>query len=213
MVLVLKIIICLLVGYLFGNISTAWICGKLKNIDLREHGSGNLGTTNVMRTLGKKYGIITFLGDFFKVALPVIVVEYIIFKGESYAPLLGLYTGFGAVIGHCHPFWLRFKGGKGVASMSAVMAVYDPCIIPVGISIFALVVAVTRYVSVGSLVVAVLFPLWVTLRSYFLDPNPYFVHMLIVTLFYTVSTFYMHRSNIKRLKDGTENKVGKKKTA
>ncbi len=211
--LIIKIAICLVVGYLFGNISTAWICGKLKNVDLREHGSGNLGTTNVMRVLGKKYGFITFFGDFFKVALPVIAVQYIIFSGKDYAALLGLYTGFGAVMGHCHPFWLHFKGGKGIASMSAVMAAFDPWIIPVGLPLFFIVVFTTRYVSVGSLTVAVLFPLWVTFRSYFLDPNPYFIHMLIVSLLYTASAFYMHKSNIRRLADGTENKVGKKKNA
>lgn len=208
---VVKIIICLIVGYLFGNISTAYICGKLCNVNLKEHGSGNLGTTNVMRVLGRKWGIACFIGDFLKVALPVIAVMYIIFAGEDYANLLGLYTGFGAVLGHCYPFWLGFHGGKGIAAMSAVMAVYDPIIILIGVPLFAIVVYSTKYVSIGSLVVAVLFPIWVTIHSYFVDYNPYFVHMLIVTLCYTISAFYMHRSNITRLLNGTENKIGQKK--
>lgn len=209
--LIVKIIVCLIVGYLFGNFSTAYFVGKLCGVNLKEKGSGNLGTTNVMRVLGKKWGIITFLGDFLKCALPVFLVMYVIYSGEDYSKLLGLYIGFGAVVGHCYPFWLNFKGGKGIAAMSAVMAVYDPLIIPVGVPIFALVVYGTKYVSVGSLVISIMFPLWVTMRSYFVDYNPNFVHMLIVTLCYTASAFYMHRSNIVRLKNGTENKIGQKK--
>ncbi|MBQ8281490.1 MAG: glycerol-3-phosphate acyltransferase, partial [Lachnospiraceae bacterium] len=77
--LLLKIVLCLVVGYLFGNLSTAWFVGKIKKVDLRKCGSGNLGTTNVMRTLGKKWGIITYIGDFLKVALPVIVVKYFLY--------------------------------------------------------------------------------------------------------------------------------------
>jgi glycerol-3-phosphate acyltransferase PlsY len=210
-VLVIKIVVCLLIGYAFGNFSTAWLCGKICNVDLRKQGSGNLGTTNVMRVLGKKWGIITYLGDFLKVALPVIAVKYIIFRNEDIDALLGLYTGFGAVMGHCYPAWLHFKGGKGIASMSAAMAAYDPWVIPVGVPIFAIVVATTKYVSLGSLTVAILFPIWVTIRAHIMNDNPYFVHMLIVSLLYTISAFYMHRSNIKRLLNGTENKVGSKK--
>ena len=210
---VLKIVICLVAGYLFGNISTAYICGKLNNIDLREHGSGNLGTTNVMRVLGKKWGIVTYIGDFLKVAFPVFLVKYVIFAGEDYASLLGMYIGFGAVLGHCYPFWLKFKGGKGIAAMSAVMVVYDILIVPVGVPLFFLVIYTTKYVSVGSLVVSILFPIWVGIRSGIVDPNPYLVHMLIVCLLYTASAFFMHRTNIVRIINGTENKVGKKKTS
>lgn len=209
--LIVKTLICLITGYLFGNFSTAWLCGKINNIDLREHGSGNLGTTNVMRTLGKKYGIITYLGDFMKVVLPALVVEYVIFTGEDYSSLLGLCTGFGAVLGHCYPFWLHFKGGKGIASMSAAMVAYDFWVIPVGVPLFAIIVATTKYVSLGSLAVSILFPVWITIRSYVMNRNPYFPEMLLVGILYTISAFYMHRSNIKRLLNGTENKVGQKK--
>lgn len=210
--MLLKIFICLIIGYLCGNISTAYICGKICNVNLKEKGSGNLGTTNVMRVLGRKWGMATFIGDFLKVAIPVYFVMYVIFSGENYANLLGLYTGYGAVLGHCYPFWLGFHGGKGIAAMSAVMAVYDPWIIIVGLALFFAVVYSTKYVSVGSLVIAVLFPVWVTLRSYILDYNTNFIHMLIVTLLYTISAFYMHRSNISRLLNGTENKIRQKRT-
>ena len=204
----LKIIICLLVGYLCGNFSTAWLVGKYKNVDFRKVGSGNLGTTNVMRTLGRKYGIITYLGDFLKVIIPVMIVEYVLFGDKDYGKLLGLITGFGCVIGHCYPFWLHFKGGKGIAAMSAVMATFDPWIIPVGVVLFFGIVFTSKYVSLGSMAIAILFPVWVSLRSGILDPNPYFIWMLIVTLMYTLTVFYMHRGNIQRLAAGTENKIG-----
>ncbi len=95
--------------------------------------------------------------------------------------------------------------------MSAVMACFDPLVIPVGVAIFFAIVFTTKYVSLGSLAIAILFPLWVTLRCRILDENPYFVHMLIVTLCYTLTVFYMHRANIGRLLNGTENKIGQKK--
>ncbi len=98
--MVVKIICCLLAGYLCGKINVAWLGGKDKNIDFRKVGSGNLGTTNVMRTLGKKYGLITYFGDFLKVIIPMILVQYVIFGGEDYNQLLGLYTGYGCVIGN-----------------------------------------------------------------------------------------------------------------
>lgn len=206
--MILKVIICLIVGYLCGNISTAWLIGKSKNIDFRKVGSGNLGTTNVMRTLGRKYGLLTYFGDFIKVIIPVVMVEYIIFGNQDYGRLLGLITGYGCVIGHCYPFWLHFKGGKGIAAMSAVMAAFDPWIILIGVPLFFIIVFSTKYVSLGSLTIAVLFPVWVSLREVISEHNPYFIWMLIVTLLYTVTVFYMHRSNIQRLIEGTENKIG-----
>lgn len=202
----------MLAGYLCGNFSTAYLIGKAKNIDFRKVGSGNLGTTNVMRTLGKKYGLITYFGDWFKVLIPVILVQYVIFAGEDYARLLEIYTGLGAVLGHCYPFWLHFKGGKGVASMSSVMMVHDPVMIPIGVPLFFIVAFSTRYVSVGSLTLSCFFPVMLCIRAFLIDdePNPYFVHMLILSFVFVFLSFYMHRENIKRLMAGTENKIGRK---
>ena len=112
--------ICLVVGYLFGMIQTAYIYGRLHGIDIREHGSGNAGTTNTLRVLGKKAGLVVFLGDLAKTIIPVLTVGFII---RAYLPdytdyvfLLRLYTGFGAILGHNFPFYLGFKGGKGIAA-------------------------------------------------------------------------------------------------
>ena len=205
--LAIKLALCLVIGYLCGNFSTAWLIGKIKKVDFRKVGSGNLGTTNVMRTLGKKYGIATYIGDFLKVVIPVVLVEYVIFAGEDYNKLLGLVIGFGGVMGHVFPFWLKFKGGKGVASMSAVMAVYNPWLLLIGWCLFWLVVLTTRYVSVGSISVAILFPIFVFVDAAVLNENPYKFLMLLVTLCYTVLIIIMHRANIKRLMNGTENKI------
>ncbi|MCR4840338.1 MAG: glycerol-3-phosphate 1-O-acyltransferase PlsY [Lachnospiraceae bacterium] len=209
----LKAVICFVIGYGCGNISTAWLIGKIKKVDFRKVGSGNLGTTNVMRTLGKKYGILTYVGDFIKVVVPVVLVEYVIFADEDYNRLLGLVIGLGAVMGHVFPFWLKFKGGKGVAVMSAVMAVYNPWLLLIGWCLFWGIVLTTKYVSLGSMAAAVLFPIFVFVHDAIIDDNPYIIPMMCITLCYSVLVIYMHRANIQRILNGTENKIGKKKEA
>jgi len=109
--MLLKILVCLSVGYGFGCFSTGYVVGKANKIDIRKYGSGNAGTTNALRILGWKAGIITFLGDAIKALIPVLLVRYFL-QGDSYGQLLSLYTGLGVVLGHNFPFWLNFKGGK-----------------------------------------------------------------------------------------------------
>ncbi len=109
-------IICLGIGYLFGIFQTAYIYGRIKGIDIREHGSGNAGTTNALRVLGKKAGLIVFLGDVAKTVLAVLLVRLLF--GRRYGdmlPLLGMYAAAGAILGHNFPVQLGFKGGKGIA--------------------------------------------------------------------------------------------------
>lgn len=201
---VLRIVICLVSGYLFGCFSTGYIISKIYHVDIRKYGSGNVGTTNALRTLGWKAGVLTFLGDFLKAVIPIIVVRYLIFQDVDYAQLLALYTGFGVVLGHNYPFWLNFKGGKGIAVTTGVMAAFDPLLIPFFIIIFMIAVVITRYVSVGSLLIAILFPVWIGVRY------PGQIHMLIIAILYALSAFYTHRANIKRLLNGSENKLGQK---
>ena len=201
----LRIVICLLMGYLFGSFSTSYIIGKLNKVDIRNYGSGNAGTTNAFRTLGKKAGIITFIGDFLKVIIAILLVRLVIFRGTDYIRLLELITGFGCVIGHNFPVWLGFHGGKGIAVTSGAFLIIDPLIIPVGVPIFAIIVLTTKYVSLGSLVIATIFPVWVALRF----PNDsYYLACIAVAVLFTLSAFYQHRANIKRLLNGTENKIG-----
>lgn len=202
--MVLKIIICLIFGYIFGCFSTGYFMGKVNKVDIREYGSGNVGTTNALRTLGAKAGFITLLGDALKAVIPMLIVRFLLFPNYEYMELLTLYTGFGAVTGHNYPVWLKFKGGKGIASTGGVMLAFDPLIVPVALPLFILIVAITRYVSLGSLFVAVFFPIWILLR------HPGDIHMLILSLIFMISAFIKHRSNIKRLFNGTENKIGQR---
>ncbi|NLK28603.1 MAG: glycerol-3-phosphate 1-O-acyltransferase PlsY [Clostridiales bacterium] len=202
--MILKIIFCLMIGYLFGCFSTAYLIGKLKHVDIRKYGSGNAGTTNALRTLGAKAGILTLIGDMLKAILPILIIRYLIFPDMENLQLLVLYTGLGVVLGHNYPFWLGFKGGKGIAATAGVMISFDPFIIPFGFVLFVGSVALTRYVSVGSLLVSILFPIWILIRY------PGDIHMLIVSLLFMILAFIKHRSNIKRLLTGTENKLGQR---
>lgn len=202
--MVARILICLICGYGFGCISTGYLVGKAYHVDIRKYGSGNAGTTNALRTLGWKAGALTYLGDFLKAIIPILLFRNILFADVDYAQLLGLYTGLGVVLGHNYPFWLHFKGGKGIAVTTGVMAAFDPLLIPTFIIVFVVAVAITRYVSLGSLLLSILFPIWIAIR------HPGDIHMLIIGLIYAASAFYTHRANIKRLLNGTENKLGQK---
>lgn len=202
--MVLKILFCLIFGYIFGCFSTGYFIGKLKKVDIRNYGSGNIGTTNALRTLGAKAGAITLLGDAFKAVIPMLLVRYIFFNHTDFAQLLSLYTGLGVVLGHNYPVWLKFKGGKGIAATGGVMMAFDILIVPFALPMFILIVAITRYVSLGSLYVALFFPVWILVRY------PGDLHMLILSLVFMVLAFIKHSSNMKRLINGTENKIGQK---
>jgi glycerol-3-phosphate acyltransferase PlsY len=202
--MILKIILCLIFGYLFGCFSTAYFVGKINKVDIRKYGSGNMGTTNALRTLGAKAGALTLIGDVIKAVVAILIVRYLCFPDYEFIELLALYTGLGVVIGHNYPVWLGFKGGKGMAATGGVMAAFDPFIIPIGLPLFVLSVAITRYVSVGSLAIAILFPIWIFFRY------PGDLHMLIVALLFMALAFFKHRTNIKRILNGTENKIGQR---
>lgn len=204
------ILICLVVGYCFGCISTAYFVGKLYGIDIRKEGSGNLGSTNALRTLGKKGGAMTFAGDIAKTIIPILVLRFVIFSDNyEYGLVMALWLGLGTVLGHNFPFWLHFKGGKGIAVTAAVvLGVAHWPIIVGGLALFAVIVAITRYVSLGSLFVAFYLPLNAVI---WYNHSEYFIHMLAVSFLYTILAFVQHRSNIVRLVNGTENKVGSKK--
>lgn len=202
----IKIVLCLVIGYLFGCIQTGYIYGKIKGIDIREHGSGNAGTTNVMRTLGKKAGFITYFGDAFKGLIAVYLVRYLIFSGSGIdVTLLTMYTGFGVVLGHNYPFYLNFRGGKGIAVTSAVMFAFDWRFAAIALLSFIIIFYTTRYVSIGSLVVTALFPIC-SLIFYFGH-----WHLFVLSLVFCAMAWWRHRANITRLLNGTENKFEKKK--
>lgn len=200
----MNIFISLILGYVFGCFSTGYFVGKIYKVDIRQYGSGNSGTTNALRTLGKRAGILTLLGDVSKAIIPLLLIKLVFFKGDANAQILALYTGLGVVLGHNYPFWLKFKGGKGIATTGGVMIVFDWIMVAPALLIFLGTIAVTKYVSLGSLLVSIFFPIWIFFT------NSYDIHMLIVSLLYTILAFIKHIPNIKRLINGSENKITQK---
>ena len=199
-------LICLLIGYAFGCIQSAYIVGRLvKKIDVREHGSGNAGMTNVIRVVGRRAGLIVFICDVLK-AIAAFVLCVLIFnrEGDLYAEgfsiLPGLYAGLGVLLGHNFPFFLKFKGGKGIASSLGLMLVIDW---RAALAVYVLgffTIAVSRYISLGSLLMVLAFPLLL----FGLSHRP---ETLIVSLAMAAMAIYLHRGNIQRLLNGTERKL------
>ena len=207
-------LICLGIGYVFGLFQTGYIYGRMHGMDIRKHGSVNAGSTNALRTMGVKAGAITLLGDCFKCVIAVLVVRGIFAsRCPEILPLLSLYAGFGAVLGHNYPFYLGFKGGKGIAATAGMILATDLRMAAVCLVVFVVIVAVTRYVSLGSLVVTVLFLAGLVIcgqMGEFGMAQNYLFEMYGVGLLFTLSAFFQHRANIKRLREGTENKIGLK---
>ena len=211
-------IVCILIGYIFGLFQTGYLYGRMNHVDIRKMGSGNAGSTNALRTLGVKAGVCTFLGDSFKCIFAVLAVR-LIFGGNygEILPLLSIYAGLGAVLGHNFPFYLGFKGGKGIAAMAGLLAALTNLWITlIALVVFVTIVAVTKYVSVGSSAVVLIFFAGVVFRgqtgSYGME-SVYLYEMYAVAGFLALLAIWKHRANIQRLMNGTENKIsfGKKK--
>jgi glycerol-3-phosphate acyltransferase PlsY len=188
-------------GYLIGSISFALLLAKFKGVDLREFGSGNLGATNAGRALGKKFGIVVYWLDMIKGALPVLLARIIFDEDINVAVLVGA----GAYLGHIWPLYLKFRGGKGVATLSGVLLVLAPApTLIAGIAFFA-IVYLSGMMSVGSLALGAALPL--SLFSYpgVADSIKYF------SLFAGLFLYITHRSNIMRLLRGEESSIKKKK--
>jgi len=202
-------LICVLIGYLCGLVQTGYIYGKMNHIDIRKHGSGNAGTTNALRTLGWKAGIITFIGDCFKCVIAVLIVR-LIFKGNANHELLAFYAGMGAVLGHNYPFYLKFKGGKGIASTAGLILAINPVMFVIVAVVFIVILLTTQYVSLGSIVIMILFVVQVVI---FGEHGGFHLTGMELYEFYGIAVFlallaiWRHRANIKRLLTGTENKI------
>ena len=211
-------IISVLIGYAFGLIQTGYLYGKTQHVDIRKQGSGNAGTTNALRKLGWKAGAVTFLGDCFKCVFAVVVVYFLFGKANSEMfPVYAMYAGIGAVLGHNYPFYLNFKGGKGIAATAGIIvSTTNIWIVLICLVVFVGIVAITRYVSVGSLVVVIVYFISVVVYGQmggFGVTGTHLYEIYILAAVLVVSAFYKHKENIKRLLSGTENKlsVGKKK--
>ncbi len=204
----------LVIGYAFGCFPTGYLVGKMNGMDIRSTGSGNIGTTNALRSLGAKAGALTFLGDLIKAFIPMLVVKFYYCArmgfGQDLTYMFTLCAGLGVVLGHNFPVTLKFRGGKGIAVSAAVIVVstLDPLFIAVGLAIFVVVVAVTRYVSLGSLIVVWYIPVFSVLHY---RDSAYFPVLLMISLLFTGLAYIKHRANIIRLLHGTENKLGAKR--
>ena len=148
-------LVCVAIGYLFGLFQTAYIYGKLHGIDIRNYGSGNAGTTNTLRVLGTKAGLIVLAGDILKCILAIAAVRLLFAGGvhEDMYYLLAMYAALGAILGHDYPFYLGFKGGKGIAATAGMILAIHPAFIPMGVILFFGTFLLTHYVSLGSLLV------------------------------------------------------------
>lgn len=202
---------CLAIGYGFGMLQTGYLYGKAHGIDIRDHGSGNAGTTNALRTLGKKAGLITFLGDVFKCVFAVLLVWALFHKSHAdVMPLLKLYTGAGVVLGHNFPFYMKFRGGKGIAATAGMLLSFDWYIVGFALVTFLVAFLLTNYVSLGSLLVYAGFMIELVVMGqmgYFGVEQPVLYEMYGIAAALTIMAFYKHRGNIVRLLKGTENKT------
>lgn len=206
-------ILLLIIGYFIGNIETGYIFGKIHKMDIRNYGSGNAGATNTLRVLGAKAGLVVFLGDFCKSLIPCLVVRFIFRDNVSLSYIYMLYIGFGVVLGHNFPFYLGFKGGKGVASTAGIILALDIRIAVVCLIVFIITVAITRYVSLGSIFVMIILigmSHFLVKFSYGFGEGASPMEFRLLTAAVGLLSIFMHRANIKRLLGGTENKIGKK---
>ena len=205
----------IVIGYLFGMFQTGHFYGKLVNVDLHKCRSGNPGATIALRVMGLKGGLIVFFFDCMKAFIPCFTVR-MIFRGQPMEYVYYVWTAFGVIIGNNYPFYLKFKGGKGVAATGGLtMALNGPMTI-IGIIIFFSLAFITRYVSVASIIIAislsamaVLFSMpsigWMPIKT------PQRIEFLVVWIFLMALMIWRHKSNIKRLLNGTENRFGSKK--
>jgi acyl phosphate:glycerol-3-phosphate acyltransferase len=196
------------IAYFVGSIPTGYLMARAKGIDIRSVGSGNIGATNVFRILGKGPGIVVLLIDALKgyipaKLLPMVFAPDLVAEGLKHQNI-AIVAGFFAIIGHNYTCWLRFKGGKGVATSAGVLIAWVPMALLIALGTWIVVFAVSRYVSLGSTLAAVMLPfaVWGTGER---------GRMIGIATLISLLAIYKHRANIRRLIAGTENRIGKKK--
>lgn len=208
-------LICIVLGYVFGLFQTGYIYGKINHLDIRDYGSGNAGTTNTMRVLGKKAGIITYFGDALKAVFALVIVFFLFSDKKEAVMVLQLYAGLGVILGHNFPFYMNFKGGKGIAAASGViLGLLDWRLLALAFLTFFIVMYISKYVSLGSLCM---------MAGFFVEFTIFVLTGIIelkgtdriegIALAFVIAAlaFIKHRSNIQRLINGNERKIGQPK--
>lgn len=204
-------LVCLLIGYIFGCFQTSYIYGRMHGIDIRQYGSGNAGTTNSLRVLGKKAGIIVLLCDMLKTGLVIVLVRFL-FR-DSYGDilyLLAMYAAAGAILGHNFPFYLKFKGGKGIACTAGFIFFFHPYLIIPQVILFFFIFFTTHYVSLGSLAGEILLVAEMIIlgqMGVFGMSQTSLNELYIITILLAGLAYWGHRENIKRLIHKEERKV------
>ena len=202
--------LCVVLAYLVGSTPTAYLIGKwVKKIDIRQHGSGNVGASNVFRVVGKKWGFLVLGIDVIKGFLSSALIAK---WGYSQSPIFSipvycLLVGLSAVAGHNWTFFLNFRGGKGVATSLGVVLVLLPKAALLALGVWILVLIPYGYIALSSMLAALSFPVWIYLLYRTIDD---FAVIFVISLVLAVVIIYMHRTNIQRLRAGTENRVWKK---
>ena len=208
----IELILLLSASYVTGSIPTSIIVGKIfKGIDIRKHGSGNAGATNVFRVLGWKQALIVVVVDIFKGWLPAAVYATSLFQGQPIEEtgVLQILCGFAAVLGHTYTIFAEFKGGKGVGTLGGMLLALFPVSVPLCLIVFAVVLILTGYVSVGSILASAALPIFLFILPPlgFADTAP--LSLLIFSLLVPWFIIFTHRSNISRLRSGAENRFEK----
>ncbi|MCD8369340.1 MAG: glycerol-3-phosphate 1-O-acyltransferase PlsY [Clostridiales bacterium] len=209
-------VICLVYGYVFGLLQSGYLYSRSKGMDIRNYGSGNSGSTNVLRVMGKRAAAIVFIGDAGKMIIACLLTRYLFRNQPDHMYLYLLYTAFGVILGHNFPFYMGFKGGKGIAATAGLFASTDWRLAVVCLVVFAVTVAVTRYVSLGSILIVTVFFLWMVCfgrRGDYGLAGSVLLEFDAIAFLIMAMAVWRHRANIRRLISGTENKVGAKKTA
>ena len=207
-------LIPLLVGYLFGSINFGVVVSRLfYHEDIRTRGSGNAGTTNILRTYGKKAAALTLAGDMLKGVAAVVLCRWAGALLTGGVAVNGIYAGYlaaiGAVCGHLWPVWFGFKGGKGVAVAAGAILASEPVVLLALAVVFFSIAFASRIVSLASVTVAVLYPIFTGLYSWYTGRDILFTTLCALAM--AVLVIWMHRANLKRLANGTEYRFGEKK--
>ena len=200
-----------LISYLIGSVPAGYLAGRVAGIDIRKFGSGNIGATNVLRVLGKRYGYPVFLFDFAK-GTAAVEISILIFNSTHHAEvsreLCAILAGVSSVIGHSYPVWLRFKGGKGVATSFGVVFGLIPLAALIAVMVWLITFGTTRYVSVASMTAALALPITVLVMLYVKLLSG--LTLLLFSICLAAIVIWRHRSNLSRLMSGTEPRFERK---
>ena len=204
-------ILCLAIGYAFGLFQTGYLYGKSQGIDIRKVGSGNAGTTNTLRALGPKAGLIVMIGDIMKCLLAILITHFL-FGRKMYEMdyLLRIYTAIGCILGHNYPFYMKFKGGKGVACTAGLIIATSLPLTLIEAVVFFGTVSATPFVSLASMLVGTVFLIGTFIlgkMGHFPTTAGYLTEIYVLITFVVLEIFWRHRSNIDRLRRGVENKT------